>query len=224
LREALQDAIDFSQHRAAWNAAQRHDYARGRLDLEALRPVIRGEIPLAVQANRASDMLAAIRLGEEFNLKLVLVGAAEGWMVADELAKKKIPVVVKPLTNIPSFDAPGASLENAARLQRAGVTLALSTFETHNARNLRQEAGNAIANGLDRQAALRAVTFNAAQVWDIADRTGSLEVGKDADVVIWSGDPFELTTSAERVFIRGVEIPKQTRQTQLLEKYRKLAR
>ena len=89
LREALQDAIDFSQHRAAWNAAQRRDYARGRLDLEALRPVIRGEMPLAVQANRASDMLAAIRLAEEFNLKLVLVGAAEGWMVADELAEEK---------------------------------------------------------------------------------------------------------------------------------------
>ena len=224
LREALQDAIDFSSHRAAWNAAQRRDYARGRLDLEALRPVIRGEIPLAIQVNRASDMLAAIRLGEEFNLKLVLLGAAEGWMVADELAKKQIPVVVKPLTNIPSFDAPGASLENAARLQRAGVTLALSTFETHNARNLRQEAGNAIANGLDRQAALRAVTLNAARTWDIADRTGSLEVGKDADVVIWTGDPFELTTSAERVFIRGTEIPKQTRQTTLLEKYRKLMR
>jgi imidazolonepropionase-like amidohydrolase len=224
LREALQDAVDFSQHRAAWNAAQRRDYARGRLDLEALRPVIRGEIPLAIQANRASDMLTAIRLGEEFNLRLVLVGAAEGWMVADELARKKIPVVVKPLTNIPSFDAPGASLENAARLQRAGVTLALSTFETHNARNLRQEAGNAIANGLDRRAALRAVTLNAAEVWDVADRTGSLEVGKDADVVIWSGDPFELATSAERVFIRGVEIPKQTRQTQLLEKYRTISR
>ena len=224
LREALQDAIDFSQHRAAWNAAQRRNYARGRLDLEALRPVIRGEIPLAVQANRASDMLAAIRLAEEFNLKLVLVGAAEGWMVADELAKKKIPVVVKPLTNIPSFDALGASLENAARLQRAGVTVVLSTFETHNARNLRQEAGNAVANGLDRQAALQAVTLNAARTWDIADRTGSLEVGKDADLVIWSGDPFEVTTSVERVFIRGTEIPKQTRQTMLLEKYRTITR
>ena len=224
LREALQDAIDFADHRAAWDIARRRGYARGRLDLEALRPVIRGEIPLAVEANRASDLLAAIRLAEEFKLKLVLLGAAEGWMVAGELAQKKIPVVVKPLTNIPTFDALGASLENAARLQRAGVKLVLSTFETHNARNLRQEAGNAVANGLDREAALRAVTLNAAETWDIGDRTGSLEVGKDADLVIWSGDPFEVTTSAERVFIRGTEMPKETRQKALLEKYRTITR
>jgi imidazolonepropionase-like amidohydrolase len=224
LREALQDAIDFSQHRAEWNIARRREYARGRLDLEALRPVIRGEIPLAVEANRASDMLAAIRVAEEFNLKLVLLGAAEGWMVADELATKKIPVVVKPLTNIPTFDSLGASYENAARLQRAGVSVALSTFETHNARNLRQEAGNAIANGLDRAAALQAVTLNAARIWGVADRIGSLEVGKEADVVIWSGDPFEVMTSVEHVFIRGTEIPMQTRQKALLEKYRTITR
>ena len=220
LREMLQDASDFDQHRAEWNMARRREYARGRLDLEALRPVIRGELPLAVQANRASDMLAAIRLAEEFKLKLVLLGGAEGWMIADQLAQKQIPVVIKPLTNIPSFDALGASLENGARLERAGATLVLSTFETHNARNLRHEAGNAVANGLDREAALRAVTLNAARTWGIADRAGSIEIGKDADVVIWSGDPFEVTTSAERVFIRGSEMPKETRQKALFEKYR----
>jgi imidazolonepropionase-like amidohydrolase len=145
-------------------------------------------------------------------------------MVADELASKQIPVVVKPLTNIPTFDGLGASLENAARLQRSGVTLVLSSFDTHNARNLRQEAGNAVAYGLDRSAALQAVTLNAARTWDIADRTGSLEPGKDADLVIWTGDPFELTTSAERVFIRGTEMPRSTRQKALLAKYRTIAR
>ena len=222
LREALQDAIDFNLHRAAWNAAQRRKYARGRLDLEALRPVLRGEIPLAIQANRASDMLAAIRLAEEFKLRLVLLGAAEGWTIADELAKRKIPVVVKPLTNIPSFDAIAASLENAARLQKAGVTLVLSSFDTHNARNLRQEAGNAVSYGLDRDDALKAVTLTPARTWGIADRAGSLEVGKDADLVVWSGDPFELTTAAERVFIRGREMPRETRQKALFERYRTL--
>jgi len=224
LREALQDAIDFNLNRAAWNAAQRRDYARGRLDLEALRPVIRGEIPLAIQAHRASDMLAAIRLAEEFKLRLVLLGAAEGWMIAHELARKNIPVVVKPLTNIPSFEALSASLENAARLQQAGVTLVLSSFDTHNARNLRQEAGNAVSYGLDRDAALRAVTLTPARVWGIADRAGSLEIGKDADLVVWSGDPFELTTAAERVFIRGREMSKDTRHKALFERYRTLPR
>lgn len=220
LREALQDAVDFSRNRAAWNMAQRRPYARGRLDMEALGPVVRGELPLAVHANRASDLLAAMRLADEFHLKLILMGAAEGWRVAAELAARKVPVVVKPLTNIPSFDALGATLENAARLSQAGVTLVLSSFETHKARNLRQEAGNAIANGLDPDAALRAVTLEPARVWGIADRAGSLEPGKDADVVIWSGDPFELTTNAERVFIAGREISRDTRQKQLFEKYR----
>ena len=224
LRETLQDAIDFHLNRAAWNAARRRDYARGRLDLEALGPVIRREIPLAIQAHRASDMLAAIRLAEEFKLKVVLLGASEGWMIAGELARKNIPVVVKPLTNIPSFEALSASLENAARLQQAGVTLVLSSFDTHNARNLRQEAGNAVSYGLDRAAALRAVTLTPATVWGIADRTGSLEIGKDADLVVWSGDPFELTTAAERVFIRGREISKDTRQKALFERYRTIPR
>jgi imidazolonepropionase-like amidohydrolase len=122
--------------------------------------------------------------------------------------------------NIPTFDALGVSLETAARLSKAGVPLVLSSFDTHNARNIRQEAGNAIAYGLDRDAALRAVTLEPARVWGVADRVGSLEVGKDADLVVWSGDPFELTTNVERVFIKGVEMPKETRQRQLLERYR----
>ena len=224
LRELLQDALDFDRNRVAWNTRQRRDYARGRLDLEALRPVVLGQLPLAVSANRASDLLAALRLADEFKLKLILVGAAEGWKVADAIAKAKVPVIVKPLTNIPSFDSLGATLENAARLHRAGVQVALSSFETHRAQTLRQEAGNAVSYGMDAEAALRAVTLTPAQIWGIANTTGSLEVGKDADVVIWSGDPFELTTSAERVFIKGQEVPKETRQSELLKKYRTIER
>jgi imidazolonepropionase-like amidohydrolase len=220
LREALQDALDFARNRVAWSNAQRRPYARGRLDMEALGPVVRGELPLAINANRASDLLAALRLADEFHLKLILMGAAEGWRISSDLARRKVPVVVKPLTDIPSFDALGATLENPARLSKAGVTLVLSSFDTHNARNLRQEAGNAISYGLDRDAALRAVTLEPARVWGVADRLGSLEVGKDADVVVWSGDPFELTAGPEHVFIAGREMSKDTRQRQLFEKYR----
>jgi imidazolonepropionase-like amidohydrolase len=222
LREALQDAIDFERNGPAWASAQRRPYSRGRLDLEALRPVVRGELPIAINANRASDLLAAMRLADEFHLKLILMGAVEGWRVAGELAARKVPVVIKPLTDIPTFDALGATLENAARLSRAGATLVLSSFDTYNARNLRQEAGNAIAYGLDRDAALRAVTLDAARTWGVEARLGSLEVGKDADVVVWSGDPFELTTRAERVFIAGREVSLDTRQKQLFERYRTL--
>lgn len=224
LRELLQDAIDFNRNRTAWSTGQRRDYVRSRLDLEALRPVVTGTMPLAIYANRASDLLAAMRLADEFKLKLVLLGAAEGWMVGDEIARRKVPVVIKPLTNIPSFDAIGATLENAARLHKAGVTVALSTFDTHRAGTLRQEVGNAISYGLDPDAALRAVTITPAQLWGIADRAGSLEPGKDADIVVWSGDPFELTTHAEHVFINGREMSRETRQTELLKKYRKIGR
>ena len=195
-------------------------HARGGSISKRSALVVRGELPLAVQANRASDLLAAMRLADEFKLKLILMGAAEGWRVADQLAAAKVPVIVKPLTDIPSFDALGATLENAARLSKAGVTVVLSSFDTHNARNLRQEAGNAISYGMDRDAALRAVTLTPAEVWGIAARYGSLDVGKDADVVVWSGDPFELTTGPERVFIQGREMSKDTRQRQLLERYR----
>lgn len=222
LRETLEDAADYARNRVAYNAAQRREYVRGRLDLEALRPVLRGEIPLAVEANRASDLLAAMRLGDEFKLKLILMGAADGWMVADDLAKHNVAVVVKPLTDIPTFDGLGATLENAARLAKAGVTVAISSFDTHNARNLRQETGNAISYGLDRDTALKAVTLVPAELWGVADRVGSLEAGKDADVVVWSGDPFELMTRAEHVFIRGREVPQDTRQRELLNRYRDL--
>src|SRR5207237_4715007 len=214
LREALQDAIDFERHGVAWANAQRRTYARGRLDLEALGPVVRGELPLAINANRASDLLAAMRLADEFHLKLILMGAIEGWRVADQLAARKVPVVIKPLTNIPSFDALGATLENAARLSKAGATLVLSSFDTHNARNLPKEADNALAKGLDGDAALRPVKLDPARVSGVAERIGSLEAGKDADVVVWSGDPFELTTRAEHVFIAGREVSSDTRQKQ----------
>ena len=220
MREMLEDARDYAANRTAFNTAQRREYVRSRLDLEALQPVLKGQEPLVVQANRASDLLAAVRLAREFNVKLVLMGGAEAWMVADQLSAAHVPVVIKALTDIPSFDSLGATLEKPARLSKAGVTLALATFDTHNSRTLRQEAGNAIAYGLSRDAALEAVTLTPARLWGVADRVGSLEPGKDADVVVWSGDPFELTTGPEHVFIKGREMPPDTRQTELLKRYR----
>jgi imidazolonepropionase-like amidohydrolase len=220
MREMLEDARDYAANRTAFNAAQRREYVRSRLDLEALQPVLKGQEPLVVEANRASDLLAAIRLAHEFNIRLVLMGGSEAWMVADQLAAAHVPVVVKALTDIPTFDSLGATLENPARLAKAGVTIALATFDTHNSRTLRQEAGNAIAYGMSRDAALEAVTLTPATLWGVADRVGSLEPGKDADVVVWSGDPSELTTGPEHVFIKGREMPPDTRQTDLLKRYR----
>ncbi|MFN2431974.1 MAG: amidohydrolase family protein [Gemmatimonadota bacterium] len=222
LREVLQDALDFAVNREAFEANQRREYAVSRLDLEALVAVVRGQLPLAVTAQRASDLLAALRLAREFDLRLVLLGAAEGWLVAGEIARAGVPVVLNPLQNVPGFESAGATLENAARMHAAGVTLAFGSFESHNARTLKQGVGNAISYGLPAEVALRAVTLAPARIWGVAERYGSIEPGKDADLVVWSGDPFELSTRVEHVFIRGREMPLRTRQTELLEHYRRL--
>jgi imidazolonepropionase-like amidohydrolase len=223
LREALQDALDYAANRKAFEQGERREYALSRLDLEALVPVVKSELPLVVAVNRASDIESTLRLAKEFNLKLILAGVDEGWVVARQIAEAKVPVLVNPMENLPgSFETLGASLENAARLAKAGVTIAFMTGDAHNGRNLKQAAGNAVTYGLSWDAALAAMTSVPARIWGIADRYGTLEPGKDADVVIWDGDPLELTTFADAVFIRGREIPMTSRQTELRDRYKEL--
>ncbi len=222
LRQALEDARDYAVNRRAFDANARRAYSLSRLDLEALQPVIRGEVPLAVEANRAADILEALRFAREEKIKLILAGAEDGWVVADQIARAGVPVVIDPMQNLPDFEARGATLENAARLAKAGVQLAFATFDAHNARNVKYYAGNAVSYGMPYEAALRAVTSAPARIFGIADHYGTLEPGKDADVVVWSGDPFELTTLVEHVFIKGREMPADTRQRELLQRYRTL--
>jgi len=176
-----------------------------------------------VEAHRASDIQTAIRIAQEYGLKLVIVGGTEAWMVADDLARAHVPVLVKVLNNLPeSFEVLGATYENAARLRRAGVQVAITSGETFKAYTIRQEAGNAVAYGLPWEEAFRAVTLVPAQIWGVADRYGSLEAGKVANVVVWSGDPLELLTRVEHVVIRGREVPMVSRETELRDRYRTL--
>ena len=221
LREALDDARDYGRHRADFDRNGRRPYSLGRLDLEALQPVLRGELPLVVSVERASDLEAALGLAREYRLKLVLAGATEGWMVAGELAAAHVPVLLDPMANLPSsFERLGATLENAARLHRAGVTIAFMSGEAHNSRNLRQGAGNAVAYGLPWDEAVRAMTAAPARIWGLDGTLGTLEAGQEADLVVWSGDPLELRTAALRVFLRGREVTETTRQTELRDRYR----
>ena len=222
LRHVLDDALEYSRRKADWARAQIHPLAASAADLQALGPVLRGELALIVVANRRSDIETALRIAREYHLKLILAGAAEGWQAADAIARAGVPVLVQPLDNIPSYDQLGVRYENAALLAKAGVKVALLEPDTHNARNLRQQAGNAVSNGMTWDQALRAVTLSPAEIFGVADRYGSLAAGKVADVVVWSGDPFEFATAVEHVFIRGREIPLKSRQTELLERYRKL--
>lgn len=219
LREAFQDARDFGANRRAFEASDRYAYALSRPDLEALQPVLAGELPLVVDVERASDIEAALRLAKDFDLRLVIQGGAEAWLVADKLAAANVPVILDPVQNLPSsFEQLGSTLQNAAALHAAGVTIAFAQGESHNARNMKQGAGIAVANGLPWSAALEALTVNPAKIFGV-ENYGRIAVGQDADVVVWDGDPLETTTFADHVFIQGRRIPMESRQTLLRDRY-----
>jgi len=222
LRRIFNDALEYERRRTDYSRAQMQDLSASAADLDALLPVLHGRLPLMVVANRRSDIETALRIAREFKLRLILAGAAEGWEIADKIVAAGVPVLVQPMDNIPGYDALGIRYENAALLAKAGVKVSLMETQTENSRNLRQQAGNAVAYGMTWDQALRAVTLTPAEAFGVADRYGSLEVGKVANVVVWTGDPFEFSTGVEHVIIRGKEISLRSRQTELLERYRTL--
>lgn len=224
LRQALEDARFYRANRARFDENRARQLVHSRLDAAALGEVLDGK-PLFVAVDRAADILAVLALGREFGVNLVLLGAREGWLVAKELAAAKVPVVLDAMDNLPSnFDALGARADNAALLARAGVPVALSTFDAHYSGKLRFHAGNAVREGLDHGAALAAVTRNAAAAAGLDASVGTLAAGKAGNVVVWSGDPFEIATRVEAVYIGGAPAPLDTRQDALLTRYRKLER
>jgi imidazolonepropionase-like amidohydrolase len=229
LRELLDDTRFFRTHRDAFDRAQTRPFAASRLDLQAMIPVIEGRLPLVITVDRASDIDAAMRLAREFNVKLIVGGGAEAWMMADRLAAAHIPVLTGAMNNIPAgFAALGQRQENAALLRKAGVSVAIignaggGDEEAFNVRNLKQEAGNAVAYGMTWDDALHAVTLAPAEIFGVADRVGSLQPGREGNAVVWSGDPFEFTTKVEHVFVRGHEYNDKTRQDLLMERYKTL--
>lgn len=220
LRQVLDDARFYMRNRAAFDRGATRELIAGRLDLQALIPVLEGEMPLVIEAHRASDIRAALRIADEYDLRLILLGATEGWMVAGEIARAGFPVIVKVLQNLPSnFERLGARYDNAALLREAGVTVAITSSDTHNARNIKQEAGNAVAYGMPYEEALRAITSVPAQIWGVADSHGTLEAGKVANVVVWDGDPLELLTAVEAVVVDGQQVQLNSRQTELRDRY-----
>ena len=223
LREVLDDARFWRDNHAAFSAGRTREVAASRLDLEALGPVLDGDVPFIVGVHRASDIEAVLRLADDFGLDLVIAGGSEAWMVADRIAATGVPVIHKPLNNSPSgFDRLGARFENAALLDRAGVDVIIGSFNSHNARWLLLEAGNAVRFGLPWDVALRAVTLAPAMALGIGDQYGSLEPGKVGNLVVWTGDPFELSTDVEAVVIRGSTMSLDHRQLELFRRYREL--
>jgi len=232
LRELLDDARDYAARKPAYERAATRAYAAGRLQLEALQPVLAGKLLVLIAADRADDIETAIDLAREYKLRIAIFGGAEAWKVADSLAAAKIPVLTAALDNIPSsFSTLGSRQENAALLRKAGVPLIVvagggpgGSLESFNVRNIRQHAGNAIAYGLPWDEALRAVTQTPAEVFGIDNAVGTIAAGKEADLVIWSGDPFELTTRAEHVYIRGREVNEPSRQDLLIDRYKTIGK
>lgn len=172
--------------------------------------------------DRAADIHQVLLFARRNGIRPVIVGGAEAWKVAKELAAANVVVVIDPLQNLPSsFDALGSRLDNAALLHKAGVRVAFTQFEfaSHNARKVRQEAGNAVANGLTWEAGLAGLTSVPASALGVADKVGRIEPGLVADLVLWDGDPLEVTTLATQVWMGGKAMPMVSRQTELRDRY-----
>ncbi len=228
-RETLDDAREYWAQRGGYHRpGGSRDQRSARIDLDALGPVIQGHEPLIVRAERASTIRQVVQYTAAAKMKLVIVGGGEAWEVAGDLAAAHVPVVIDNDLNLPgSFSDLGATLKNAARLDAAGVLIAFQPQNddpAHYARTITQIAGNAVASGMKWDHALAAITRNPAAIWGIADSYGTLDPGKDADVVIWDGDPLEVTSAPTAVFIKGVGLPMTSRQTELRDRYRDLAK
>lgn len=192
-------------------------------DAIALESVVQGKTPLAISTNRESDLRQAIKLAQDYDIRVVIIGGVEAWRVADQLAAAKIAVIVDPMSNLPaSFDELGARLDNPAILRKAGVTVAMSLdgVQSYNAGlSIREGAGLAVANGLSYVDGLRSIISAPAEIWGVADKHGTLAQGCDGDVVIWDGDPLEPSAAPTAVLIQGREVSLTTRQTELRDRY-----
>lgn len=222
LRQIFLDAQEYERRKADFRKNAMQQLSAAAVELEALGPALRGEEPVMVYANRESDIMSALRLAKEFKLRLVIAGGIDGWKVAPALAEAKVPVIINPINDIPTFDGLGARFDAAALMDKAGVPVVVVEGETGGPRNLRWAAGFAVRFGMPWDNALAAITLRPARALGVDDRYGSLEVGKVADVVVWSGDPLDYASQAEHVYIAGTEVPRTSRQTELLERYRSL--
>ena len=189
-------------------------------DFDALTPMFNGDVPLVVSVHRASDILAMLALKEQYSLKMILSSAEEAWMIADEVAAAKVGLIINPYSNLPSsFEAIANRIDAATILHKAGVEIIISNGSSHNAYTIRQIAGNAVTYGLPWDIALAAISSTPAKWFGIGDSYGTIEAGKDADLVIWDGDPLEVTSSVEKVFIQGSAVAMVSRQTRLRDRY-----
>lgn len=237
LRQALLDAQDYMRRQSNPQAAASTDggeaqgaQREGRgaagankrdLKMEALIPYLRGERPVILTAHTSNEVLTAMEIAKEFNLKVVLNHVERADDILDAIAAYKVPVIVGPIWTLPETgDRYDAEYRLPAELAKRGVKIAFASYnDTHNARNLPYAAGYSVAYGLPHDEAMKALTINAAEIFGVADKLGSLDAGKTANVVVSNGDPLDVKTDVKHVFIAGQEIPMRDRQTELRDEY-----
>lgn len=231
LRQAFLDARDYQskwtdyerrksdavQNKKPGPLAPKHD-----LKLEALLPYLDGKKTIVLAAESPSDLETAVNLANEFKLKFVLNHISHSQPVLDYVASLKVPVIVGPIYEAPREDERYDAVYGLpAQLYKRGVKIAFASYSAHNVRNLPDQAGFATAFGLPYDEALKAITINAAEIWGVADKLGSLDVGKTANVVVANGDPLDVKTDVKQVYIQGKAIPMTSRQTRLRDEYEK---
>jgi len=225
LRELLQDTRFYQKHLADFDRGQSRQLSASPAALAAMVPVLEGKVPLLINADQASDIQSAIDLAKEFGIKVIIGGGEEAWEVADRLAAARIPVLAGAESNIPtSFSALGSRQDNVALLRKAGVQVALigngaGDESLFNVRNIRYEAGNAVGYGMSWNDALAAITQAPAEIFGVSDKIGTLAPGREANVVVWDGDPFEFATRAVAVYVRGQKQHDVSRQDLLTKRY-----
>jgi imidazolonepropionase-like amidohydrolase len=217
----LTDWLERARHYAqALEHEKTADFQRD-MKLEALVPVVRGQVSVLVVADRGRDIRNAVEFAEKQKLKIIVAGGAEAYKVKDMLRSKGVPVILRPPLTLPTEedDPYDRLLTQPAELAKAGVKFALGSFDNSFARRLGQNAANAVAYGLPYDEGLKAVTLYPAQILGLADQVGTIEVGKVADVIVTNGDPLELTTDVRYLFIKGQLTPTDNKHQRLYEKY-----
>ncbi len=222
LRDTFRDAQSYAKSAAARSANSALPRSDRDLILEALVPVVEGRVPVIMHADLARDIRAAIRFADEFKLKMILADAQDVANVIPELKARNIPVILGPILDLPPREDDPYDLifTNAKTLYDNGIRFSIQSNDTHNARNLPYNAAACAAYGLPKDVALKSVTIFAAEIFGVADRIGSLETGKIANVIVTDGDPLEIVTHVRRLFIGGEDISLETNQTLLYEKFK----
>ncbi|MGZ4826242.1 MAG: amidohydrolase family protein [Terriglobales bacterium] len=225
LRQSFADALDYQQKLADYEKRKGEkgvQPVKRDLKLEALIPYLEGKKPIVLAASEPSDLQTAVALANEFHLKFMLNHVTHSRSVLDYIARLKVPVIVGPIYDFPKdnerYDAVYAL---PAELVKRGIKIAFASYDSHQVRNLPYAAGYAVAYGLPYDEALKALTINAAEIWGVADRLGSLDAGKIANVVVANGDPLDVKTDVKHVFINGREVPIWDRQIELRDQYSK---